>query len=154
MNLTDARQLALDLLAAHGLQDWNFAWNRRKRSLGLCRYSEKRIELSLYFVQGNGEGPVRETILHEIAHALAGEDAGHGPAWKAVCVQIGCKPERCDNGTAVMPRGRWNARCPGCGKIYSRHKRPQKHARYWCRHCGPARGPVVFTRSALETTAT
>jgi predicted SprT family Zn-dependent metalloprotease len=144
MDFLTAEHLARDLLRAHGLLNWTFGWNRRKRALGLCRYRERRIELSVHFVQANDLEPVRETVLHEIAHALAGEKAGHGPAWKAVCRRIGCKPERCDNGTAVMPRGRWNAQCPACGKHYSRYRRPQKHARYWCRHCGPTHGPVTF----------
>jgi len=154
MDLTEARQLALELLQRHRLAQWTFAWNRRKRSLGLCRYAEKRIELSLYFVQANGVEPVRETILHEIAHALAGEKAGHGAAWKAMCAVVGCRPERCDNGSAVMPRGGWSAECPSCGKSYSRHRKPQKHARYWCRACGPKTGPVTFSRSAAAVVAT
>jgi predicted SprT family Zn-dependent metalloprotease len=147
MDFPSVQALAHDLLRAHGLAHWSFGWNRRKRSLGLCRYREKRIELSAYFVAANPLPPIRETILHEIAHALAGEKAGHGPAWKAVCLRIGCKPERCDNGSAIMPGGRWQALCPACGKHYSRHRRPQKRARYWCRQCGPARGPVIFTQT-------
>lgn len=144
MDGAEVRKMAEGLLAAHGLAEWKFGWNRRKRALGLCRYHLKRIELSVHFVVANGEEEIRETILHEIAHALAGQKAGHGAAWKAVCRRIGCKPERCDNGTAVMPAGRWHAACPGCGKQYSRHRRPQKRAKYWCRHCGPERGAVTF----------
>jgi len=150
MDHTQARQLALDLMQQYRLAHWTFGWNRRKRSLGLCRYAERRIELSFYFVQANGEEPVRETILHEVAHALAGEKAGHGPRWKAMCAVVGCKPERCDNGSAVMPRGGWAGQCPSCGKQYSRHRKPQKHARYWCRACGPATGPVVFSRAEAQ----
>jgi len=144
MLLDDAERIACELLIAHRLVYWAFGWNRRKRSLGLCRYRERRIELSSYFVRDNGEEIVRETILHEIAHALAGERAGHGPKWKAVCAQVGCKPERCDKGEAVMPRGRWQAKCPSCAKEYWRHRRPQRAARYWCKGCGPERGPVQF----------
>src|SRR5262249_48938208 len=117
-----AQSLANTMLQQHSLPGWRFTWNRRKRSLGLCRYREKTIQLSIYFVRDNGLEAVRETILHEIAHALAGEDAGHGPLWKSVCRRIGCKPERCDNGSAIMPKGRWNAQCPACGKTYSRHR--------------------------------
>jgi predicted SprT family Zn-dependent metalloprotease len=148
---TAARTLA-DYLIDHHLpaQGWHFAWNRRKRSLGLCRYREKRIELSLHFVLANDEAQVRETILHEIAHALAGEKAGHGPAWKNMCGIVGCKPERCDKGQAVMPMGRWSAQCPACGKQYSRHKRPHRRARYWCRNCGPEKGAVVFDAVSLS----
>ncbi len=144
MEFEAAARLARELMADHGLNDWTFAWNRRKRSLGLCRYRDRRIELSAHFVQANDVAQVHETILHEIAHAIAGEKAGHGTAWKAVCRRIGCLPQRCDQGAAVMPRGRWAARCGACGKEYWRHRRPARRARYWCRQCGPERGTVTF----------
>ncbi len=139
-----AAGMARELMAQFGLGDWAFGWNRRKRSLGLCRYRQKRLELSAHFVMSNEAPQVRETILHEIAHALAGEKAGHGPLWKAMCARVGCKPERCDQGEAVMPRGRWVARCGTCGKEYWRHRRPARRAKYWCRGCGPERGTVEF----------
>jgi predicted SprT family Zn-dependent metalloprotease len=144
MEMSHAERLASELMRMHGVGDWSFAWNRRKRALGLCRYQQRRIELSAHFVRDNGEEIVRDTVLHEIAHALAGQRAGHGPKWKSMCLRLGCKPERCDKGEAVMPRGRWEARCPTCGKEYWRHKRPQRGARYWCRTCGPISGPVQF----------
>src|SRR4051794_12385578 len=102
MEFGEAERAARDLMLLFGLADWDFAWNWRKRALGLCRYRERRIELSRWFVKANGEEMVRETVLHEIAHALAGEKAGHGDRWKAMCVKVGCKPERCDRGEAVM----------------------------------------------------
>src|SRR3954469_8503976 len=151
MQLDDAARMARELMGEFGLNGsglfgwgatWEFGWNRRKRSLGLCRYRERRMELSVHFVTANGEGEVRETILHEIAHALAGEKAGHGPKWKAMCGRVGCKPERGAHGGAVMPRGRSQAACPACGKEYWRHRRPARRARYWCRGCGPERGAV------------
>ena len=42
----DVYQKALDLLAAHGLHDWSFAFNRRKQSMGLCVYHRRTIELT------------------------------------------------------------------------------------------------------------
>jgi len=144
MELHEAKDLAHQLMAGYLSPDWGFAWNRRKRSLGLCRYHERRIELSIHFVRANGPHHVRETILHEIAHALAGEKAGHGPLWKNMCLRVGCKPERCDKGEAIMPRGRWTALCGACGKEYWRYRRPARRARYWCRKCGQQRGAIVF----------
>jgi predicted SprT family Zn-dependent metalloprotease len=149
MDFEFAARIAQQLMALHGIAHWSFAWNRRKRSLGLCRYRQQRIELSRYFVHANDQAQVRETILHEIAHALAGEKAGHGPVWKAMCAKVGCKPERCDSGIAIMPSGRWLARCRACGKEYSRHRRPARRARYWCRPCGPDRGQILFTPNTL-----
>lgn len=143
MNPHDAQTIALDLLRHHGLAHWQFRFNRRKRTLGLCYYDLKRIELSLHFVLQNDEAAVRDTVLHEIAHALAGQAAAHGPRWQEMCVRIGARPERCDR-TASMPAGRWRAVCPGCGKAFHRYKRPQRNARYACRSCGPERGMIRF----------
>jgi predicted SprT family Zn-dependent metalloprotease len=148
MDFETAGRLTREAMAQFGLGDWAFAWNRRKRSLGLCRYRERRLELSIHFVYANDEPQVRETILHEIAHALAGEKAAHGPLWKAMCRRVGCQAVRCDHGDAVMPRGRWVARCATCGKEYWRHRRPARRAKYWCRVCGPIQGTVVFSAAA------
>jgi len=127
----------------HKLRGWAFAYNRRKRCLGLCRHDEKLIELSIFYVAANDEDSVRDTILHEVAHALAGPTAGHGPRWKAKCVQIGAKPERLDR-EATMPSGRWKATCPGCCKQYTRHRKPMRNRRYICRACGPDTGVLSF----------
>jgi predicted SprT family Zn-dependent metalloprotease len=148
MDFAEASRMAREEMNRCGIGEWTFGWNRRKRSLGLCRYRERRIELSAHFVYSNDAAQVRETILHEIAHALAGEKAGHGPLWKEMCRRVGAKPERCDHGVAVMPRGRWVARCGTCGKEYWRHRRPARRAKYWCRGCGPERGMVEFSAAA------
>jgi predicted SprT family Zn-dependent metalloprotease len=144
MDLDGAAALAKELMGRFGLASWTFRWNRRKRSLGLCRYRERQIELSMYFVKANGEELVRETVLHEIAHALAGVKAAHGPLWKAMCAKVGCHPVRCEGGVAVMPRGRWVAQCTACGKVYHRFRQPGREAKYWCVNCGPERGQVTF----------
>jgi len=81
--------------------------------------------------------------LHEIAHALAGPRAAHGPRWREICLKIGCKPERCDR-IAVMPHGRWRGKCPTCGKEYSRHRRPLRSRIYCCRVCGREKGRIQF----------
>jgi predicted SprT family Zn-dependent metalloprotease len=105
MTHAEAQSLALSLMSLHGLAHWSFAFNRRKRTLGLCYYSRQRIELSAHYVLRNDEASIRDTILHEIAHALAGPRAAHGPKWKALARQLGATPKRCDP-AADMPPGR------------------------------------------------
>jgi predicted SprT family Zn-dependent metalloprotease len=138
----EAEALALRLMKRHGLSQWGFGLNRSKRNLGLCRYAERRIELSAHFVAQHDEPEIRDVILHEIAHALAGHDAGHGSLWRAICRAIGARPERC--GSAKMPMGRWLATCPGCRRQYDRIRRPPRSRRYMCPACGPENGRLKF----------
>ena len=122
-------------MQAHGLikQGWRFQFDTAKRRFGVCRYGRKRIGLSKPLTEANDIEQVRDTILHEIAHALAGYEAGHGPEWKKVCVQIGAKPERCytseDTNTIA---GKYRAVCGGCGKTHTRHKRVPRGRRVAC----------------------
>jgi predicted SprT family Zn-dependent metalloprotease len=139
---SEVRDLALQLMAQHGLHEWSFAFNRRKQALGLCRYAVKTIELSIYFVDGNGSEEISETILHEIAHALVGVGHGHDAVWKRKCIEIGANPARC--GQADMPRGRWQANCSCCRKVFSRHRRPKQVKGWYCRECGPEQGKLTW----------
>lgn len=142
MSPSDASKLARQLMNAHGLNDWRFRFNRRKRAMGLCRYDRKIIELSIHFVLANAQSKVQDTILHEIAHALAGSESGHGPKWQQICKKIGAAPNRL--GEAQMPSGKWRAVCPACGFKYTRHRRPAAGSQYSCSDCGPKRGKLIF----------
>lgn len=136
------RQSALELMARHGLSGWRFAFNRRKRALGLCRYAIRTIELSIFLVYQNGPEEILDTILHEIAHALVGPEHGHDAVWKQKCLEIGAKPLRC--GAADMPAGQWQARCGGCGAVFSRYRKPKRLQGWFCRACGPERGQFTW----------
>jgi predicted SprT family Zn-dependent metalloprotease len=116
-----ARRLMNEHLAGQG---WSFEWDRAKRRFGACHTATKRITLSHTLVLLNDEDEVRNTILHEIAHALAGAKAGHGPVWRAQARAIGCDAKRCYSDTKVTtPTGRYKAVCPGCGKEHYMHRR-------------------------------
>jgi predicted SprT family Zn-dependent metalloprotease len=141
-------QTAIGLMKQFGLTGWRFEFNRARRRAGVCHYPNVarpgRIGLSVHFVDRNSEAEIRDTILHEIAHALAGPLAGHGPAWQAICLRIGARPERCYGEHIDMPKGRWQARCPNCQRDHHRHKRPRSLTGYHCRKCGPQRGQIVW----------
>jgi len=141
--------LARQLMNLHGLHDWRFGWDRAKRRAGCCKHSQKLITLSGYYVTRNTDKPddVKDTILHEIAHALAGPRKGHGAEWKAICRKIGARPVRCyDSEKIVMPKGKWVAVCGDCKKVFHRHRRPKvgNGRYYFCPKCGPGTGILVF----------
>ena len=129
--------------AEHGLAGWKFGLSASKRQLGVCRYRQRRIEISQFYAENNPDAAVLDTLLHEIAHALAGPKAKHGPVWKAVAVRIGATPRACDDSpdTVVEP-GDWQTTCAACNKTYHRYKRPRALSGYRCK-C-PARSPLVY----------
>lgn len=71
-------------------------FNGRKLMLGLCdsHNGKPRIRLSKYIVRLAPEDII-DTIRHELAHVVAGIEAGHGSAWRAAAVGVGALPERC-----------------------------------------------------------
>ncbi len=114
MNLNDANKLMIGELShwrsiyPTKLAGWTCGWNQRKRHFGLCRFREKRIELSAPMTAGESDSSrVLDTIRHEIAHALAGHAAGHGPEWRFWATKVGATPERCGEfgDEAIKPMG-------------------------------------------------
>jgi predicted SprT family Zn-dependent metalloprotease len=139
MNLYLARILAIDLMKLHGLGGWSFSFDHARRRFGCCRPGKKQISLSRPLVLLNSEEEVRDTILHEIAHALTPRD-GHGAKWKAVCRQIGARPVRCFQADEVITPARrparWRIGCPSCGWWADRHRPVQR--KLICKTCRTA----------------
>lgn len=136
MTLEAAQVLAQTLLHEHGLaaKGWQLGWFRRKRTFGLCDYGRKTLYLSVPLVVLNGHAAVRDTVLHEIAHALAGHRAGHGPRWREVAKRIGATPQRCFDATTVtVPAAPYSLVCPTCGAVQPRWRQTRK--RWACRDC-------------------
>ena len=128
-----ARALARELMDRHGLDAWSFRFDRARRRLGCCRYDSRTITLSRHLVQLNPVEVVRDTILHEIAHALT-PGAKHGPAWRARAVALGAAPRACVSADAVtLPPAPYVLVCNVCGARIARYRRPRR--RYVCRRC-------------------
>lgn len=124
MKLGDARRLALRLMRAHKVpMDWTFQFDWSKVRFGKCNFARSEISLSRHLVELNDETEVRETILHEIAHALAPRGAGHGPRWRAIAKSIGCQAKRCYGEEVVRPSPKYKGMCPTCRRVIYRHRR-------------------------------
>ena len=76
--LKDVAAQARELMDRHGLGEWTLRFNAAQKKLGECRPRQKLILLSRAHAVNGPPGQVTDTILHEIAHALAGPGAGHG----------------------------------------------------------------------------
>ena len=146
------REEARALLDAHGLSTWEFGFNANVRRAGVCFHPHGgepgRIELSIHFAARNSDDEVRDTLLHELAHALVGPGHGHDAVWKAKCRAIGARPEACYGEETAMPRGRWRATCPGCATEFDRHRRPKRVEGWFCRPCGPNAGKLRWDEAS------
>lgn len=139
MDLYVARKLAIELMNQHGLleSNWYFSFDNAKRRFGCCNYGLKQISLSKHLVSLNTEGNVKNTILHEIAHALVGFKHHHDAVWKAKAREIGCTGDRCYSSKNVTtPEAKYLLVCPN-GHTAKRHKKPRVVKKQSCAKCCP-----------------
>jgi predicted SprT family Zn-dependent metalloprotease len=123
MNIQTATILADSLMRKHGLISlgWTLELDNSKRRFGMCTHSIRAINLSMPLTELNDEFHVKDTILHEIAHALVGRGHGHGNVWKRKCIEIGAKPVRCYSIAEVtQPQMRYYATCGSCGRVHQK----------------------------------
>jgi predicted SprT family Zn-dependent metalloprotease len=125
MDLGEALAMASSLVREHGLVDWRVELDGAKRRAGVCRFSERVIGLSGPLTRLHTEAEVRDTVLHEIAHALVGPAHGHDRVWRATAVRIGCSGRRCVDAESARVAGGWVGTCPA-GHVKDRHRRPER----------------------------
>ena len=136
---------AFILMKQHGLtsQGWMIDFCKAQRRLGLCSYREKKIVLSLDFVLLNEWEDVKDTVLHEVAHALC-PGCSHNWIWKNKCREIGANPERLADGEKInTPEAPYIAIC-ACGQKHTVYRKGKYFYKYLCRRC---RSPLVFVEN-------
>lgn len=138
MLLEDAKTLALLHMEEHGVDDkFAFEFEDCKRTLGRCHYYTKKITLSKWYAELNEEKEIEDTILHEIAHALAwthDKFKGHGKIWKDWARKVGANPRACSKANLAKPKNHYKYEQTCCGVTYKRH-RVSKRRRYYCPKC-------------------
>lgn len=94
------------------LVGWKLTMDRAKTRLARCDEGKKTISISYHFLRGPScdERKMRNTILHEFAHALAGCHNHHNNVWKTVALKIGCTGEKC--GFMDEPDAKYIVECP------------------------------------------
>lgn len=129
MDLNLAKKMAIELMTEHRVPtNWVFRFDRGRRRFGCCNYTKTTISLSHHLVRLNSEERVKNTILHEIAHALC-PGAHHGPAWVRTAKSIGCTGERCytaENTVTMKPLIKGTCPTPDCGAVLLRNRVSRK----------------------------
>ena len=149
MDLNEARKLAEELIALHAPDGWTFSWSQSKTSFGECLYWGRRIVLSHPLTRVNNLDHVKDTLLHEIAHANC-PGAGHGPKWRAEARRLGAIPLAAKHGE--MAPARYVLVCPRCqGAAGLFYRRPT--VRRSCKKCGPPRFDPDFAMTPRQARA-
>ena len=106
MELNVVKMLADKLLDEHGLieKGWRFSFDRAKRRAGSCKFSKKEITIAKAYAEHQEEMEIKNTILHEIAHALVGSQHGHSQIWRKKAKEIGCDASRCHHIVFSKPK--------------------------------------------------
>lgn len=91
MDANGVQTLTESLLSEHGLteQGWTYKPSRALTYAGQCRYASRVIAISTKWAEHISDEEVRNTILHEISHAIVGYSAKHNSTWKAHHRSIG-----------------------------------------------------------------
>lgn len=132
-----AEEFAASALREHGLHDqgWVFVWSTSKTKFGTCNFPRHIITLSEPLAKVNTADEVQDTILHEVAHALAGPAARHGSEWKAMAIRVGARPEARASENARSADSKWTGTCPNCGDTVSRHRLTAATRKTACADC-------------------
>lgn len=123
--LARVRVWAEALLRLHLDESWSFGFDHATRRAGQCNYTDKRITVSKHLAQRFDDDAIHQTLLHEVAHALAGPGTGHGPVWRRIADELGYVGGRTHDGPIADDRARWRGHCP-VGHEYLRFRRPSK----------------------------
>ena len=141
--LTQSAREHLFALELPGLADRvSVVWNRRMRSTaGRAMWPKAQIELNPG-LEKIGQGEVRRTLLHELAHLVAYERCRsrhirpHGPEWQEACRELGIPGEQASHHLPLPSRRlkkRWRYICPRCWACVERVRRMKGHnACYTC----------------------
>ncbi|MDX2376652.1 SprT-like domain-containing protein [Microbacterium sp. LRZ72] len=133
-DLARVRAWADALISRHLDESWSFGFDNAKRRAGLCDFTRKRISVSRYLAARYDDDTNQQTLLHEVAHAMAGASVGHGPEWKRTARALGYTGGTTHRGETATELAPWVGTCPAGHTAY-RYRRPARAMS--CVACAP-----------------
>jgi hypothetical protein len=115
------RGIAEEMMTEHLDSSWTFGFSTTRKYAGICNHESRTIVLARWHALLSDEYSIRNTMQHEIAHALIPyvwreprrED--HGKRWQEIAQSLGCNLYWTFDGYLVAP---WRAECEFGHKFY------------------------------------
>lgn len=119
-----------------------FVWCPDRTTYGWCSDKQNKIALSWFFtLYCDDDSEIEETIRHEIGHALAGCDAGHGRKWKQMGSVAAYKPEQYSTYDIPHKHKNFVYTC-GRGHVSLSSFKRLKYPPNRCHECGSSVRPI------------
>lgn len=115
MTTADVETLARELLAEHmpaTADRWRIEWGDAKRLFGVCYPRRRIIRFSRYLIVRASAAEMRNTVIHEVAHAIAGPGVGHGAKWRRIERALGGNGDVRHSIPQEVVDYKWRTECP------------------------------------------
>ena len=128
----EVEELANQLIKRYcGTIRCSFKWNNKKKCVGQCfnrkYHGVPEMDYTIIFLSYWGNvikrqpiEEIKDTLLHEIAHALVGNHHKHNEIWRQKALEIGCSGEIYRKVEFLPPL---LATCPKCGLKFHRFRK-------------------------------
>lgn len=130
MTRDEIKDYAQKQLDKHGYGGMDIVWGRGRTRIASVAFTlgvPIELRLSSNFLPHLDDDEIKDVILHEVAHCIAGAKAGHGPRWKRVAASLGAKPERTlDVDNEILDKvSKYKTWCRDCGEEYYFNRRSE-----------------------------
>ena len=114
-------------------KNWTFSFDNAHCSGGQTWVHQKKITLSKKYVERVNISDIKDTLIHEIAHALVDPKSNHNDIWRNKFISIGGSGRIYCKCFEKLSDFKWKYSCKKCdlsqGYCYRKYK-------IWCYHCG------------------
>lgn len=114
------------------------------RTIGFANFPNNRVVMVDWAMEQYSLDHLIDTLRHEVAHVIAGPQAGHGRMWQIWASKLGARPQATEDthaGGFIDPGYSYWGVCPNHGVVTGWFRKPSSTF-----SCGLCRTPIIITK--------